>query len=297
MENFLNDPNLLATPGHIIDVRSFNPGYTGKVDEKKQAKHELKENIELMTELQDKLYAHNRYSVLIIFQAMDAAGKDGTIKNVMSGLNPQGTQVFSFKTPSAEELDHDYLWRIYQRLPERGRIGIFNRSYYEEVLVVRVHPEFLLKQQLPGIKDVSHINDAFWMKRYRQINDMEKHLFENGTIVLKFFLNVSKEEQKRRFLNRIDDPARNWKFSMADVQERQHWDAYMDAYSQMLTHTSTTLAPWYVIPADNKWFMRLAVSNIIAQRLSELPLKYPVLNSIEMERLTEARNRLEGEGN
>lgn len=295
MENFLNDPNLLATPGHIIDVRSFNPGYTGNVDEKKQAKHELKENIELMTELQDKLYAHNRFSVLIIFQAMDAAGKDGTIKNVMSGLNPQGTQVFSFKTPSAEELDHDYLWRIYQRLPERGRIGIFNRSYYEEVLVVRVHPEFLLKQQLPGIKEVSNINDAFWMKRYRQINDMEKHLFENGTIVLKFFLNVSKEEQKHRFLNRIDDPARNWKFSMADVEERQHWDAYMDAYSQMLTHTSTTLAPWYVIPADNKWFMRLAVSNIIAQRLSELPLKYPVLNSIEMERLTEARTRLEGE--
>lgn len=297
MENFLNDSNLLAIPGHIIDVRSFNPGYTGKVDEKKQAKHELKENIELMTELQDKLYAHNRYSVLIIFQAMDAAGKDGTIKNVMSGLNPQGTQVYSFKTPSAEELDHDYLWRIYQRLPERGRIGIFNRSYYEEVLVVRVHPEFLLKQQLPGIKEVSDINDAFWMKRYRQINDMEKHLFENGTMVLKFFLNVSKDEQKRRFLNRIDDPARNWKFSMADVEERQHWDAYMEAYSQMLTHTSTTLAPWYVIPADNKWFMRLAVSNIIVQRLSELPLKYPVLNSNEMGRLTEARNRLEAEGN
>lgn len=295
MENFLNDHNLLAVPGNIIDVTSFNPGYTGNVDEKKQAKHELKENIELMTELQDKLYAHNRYSVLIIFQAMDAAGKDGTIKHVMSGLNPQGTQVFSFKTPSAEELDHDYLWRIYQRLPERGRIGIFNRSYYEEVLVVRVHPEFLLKQQLPGIKDVSNINDAFWMKRYRQINDMEKHLFENGTIVLKFFLNVSKDEQKHRFLNRIDDPARNWKFSMADVEERQHWNAYMDAYSQMLTYTSTNLAPWYVIPADNKWFMRLAVSNIIAQRLSELPLKYPVLNSIEMERLTEARNRLEGE--
>ncbi len=297
MENFLNDSNLLAIPGHIIDVRSFNPGYTGKVDEKKQAKHELKENIELMTELQDKLYAHNRYSVLIIFQAMDAAGKDGTIKNVMSGLNPQGTQVYSFKTPSAEELDHDYLWRIYQRLPERGRIGIFNRSYYEEVLVVRVHPEFLLKQQLPGIKEVSDINDAFWMKRYRQINDMEKHLFENGTMVLKFFLNVSKDEQKRRFLNRIDDPARNWKFSMADVEERQHWDAYMEAYSQMLTHTSTTLAPWYVIPANNKWFMRLAVSNIIVQRLSELPLKYPVLNSNEMGRLTEARNRLEAEGN
>lgn len=295
MNQFANDPEIVAVPGRINLVSDFKSHYTNGVADKKQAKQELRENIELMTSLQDKLYAHNRYSLLIIFQAMDAAGKDGTIKNVMSGLNPQGTQVFSFKTPSAEELDHDYLWRIYQRLPERGRIGIFNRSYYEEVLVVKVHPEYMLKQQLPGIKDVKHIDEAFWQNRYRQINNMEQHLHENGTIVLKFFLNVSKDEQKKRFLKRIDDPARNWKFSMADVAERQHWDDYMGAYSDLLTHTSTDIAPWYVIPADHKWFMRLAVSNIIVNRLQELPIDYPVLQPEEMAKLGDAKKRLEEE--
>ena len=295
MNQFLNDPEIVALPGRRNLVSDYNSQYTNGLEDKKQAKQELKENIKLMTSLQDKLYAHNRFSILIIFQAMDAAGKDGTIKNVMSGLNPQGTQVFSFKTPSAEELDHDYLWRIYQRLPERGRIGIFNRSYYEEVLVVKVHPEFLLKQQLPGLIDTQHIDEAFWQNRYRQINDMEKHLYENGTIVLKFFLNVSKEEQKRRFLKRIDDPARNWKFSMADVAERQHWDKYMAAYSDLLTNTSTKIAPWYVIPADHKWFMRLVVSNIIVNRLKALPIDYPVLQPGEMEKLEDAKKRLEEE--
>ena len=295
MNQFLNDPEIVALPGRRNLVSDYNSQYTNGLEDKKQAKQELKENIKLMTSLQDKLYAHNRFSILIIFQAMDAAGKDGTIKNVMSGLNPQGTQVFSFKTPSAEELDHDYLWRIYQRLPERGRIGIFNRSYYEEVLVVKVHPEFLLKQQLPGLIDTQHFDEAFWQNRYRQINDMEKHLYENGTIVLKFFLNVSKEEQKRRFLKRIDDPARNWKFSMADVAERQHWDKYMAAYSDLLTNTSTKIAPWYVIPADHKWFMRLVVSNIIVNRLKALPIDYPVLQPGEMEKLEDAKKRLEEE--
>ncbi len=295
MNRFDKDPNLIATPGSTISVGDFKSDYTGDVDGKSQGKKDLEENIELMQSLQHKLYAHNRYSVLIIFQAMDAAGKDGTIKNVMSGLNPQGTQVFSFKTPSNEELDHDYLWRIYQRLPERGNLGIFNRSYYEEVLVVRVHPEFLLKQNLPGINDLSQIDKSFWKNRYRQINDMEKHLNDNGTIILKFFLNISKEEQKSRFIKRIDDPARNWKFSMADVEERKHWNDYMEAYSQMLTHTSTDNAPWYVIPADNKWFMRLAVSNIIVNRLKNLPLEYPVLQRNELERLAQARMRLEDE--
>lgn len=295
MNRFDKDPNLIANPGSTISVGDFKSDYTGDVDGKNQGKNDLEENIELMQSLQHKLYAHNRYSVLIIFQAMDAAGKDGTIKNVMSGLNPQGTQVFSFKTPSSEELDHDYLWRIYQRLPERGNLGIFNRSYYEEVLVVRVHPEFLLKQNLPGINDLSQIDKSFWNNRYRQINDMEKHLNDNGTIVLKFFLNISKEEQKSRFMKRIDDPARNWKFSMADVEERQHWDDYMEAYSQMLTHTSTDNAPWYVIPADNKWFMRLAVSNIIVNRLKELPLEYPVLQKNDIERLAQTRMRLDEE--
>lgn len=295
MKQFAIDSEIVAVPGRINLVSDFKSDYTNGIEDKKQAKEELRENIELMTSLQDKLYAHNRYSVLIIFQAMDAAGKDGTIKNVMSGLNPQGTQVFSFKTPSAEELDHDYLWRIYQRLPERGRIGIFNRSYYEEVLVVKVHPEYMLKQQLPGIKDVKHIDESFWQNRYRQINNMEQHLHENGTIVLKFFLNVSKEEQKKRFLKRIEDPARNWKFSMADVAERQHWDDYMAAYSDLLTHTSTEIAPWYVIPADHKWFMRLAVSNIIVNRLQELPIDYPVLQPVELAKLGDAKKRLEGE--
>ena len=294
MKRFDLDKNLCAMPGSIVKISNFKSDYTDDISQK-DAKKALEENINAMSELQDLLYAHNRFSVLIIFQAMDAAGKDGTIKNVMSGLNPQGTQVFSFKTPSTEELDHDYLWRIYQRLPERGRIGIFNRSYYEETLVVKVHPEYILKQHLPGIKEVSHIDGEFWNKRYRQINNMEQHLTENGTIIIKFFLNVSKDEQKNRFMKRIEDPSRNWKFSMADVEERQYWDAYMDAYSEMLTNTSTANAPWYVIPADNKWFMRLAVSNIIANRLKELPLKYPVLGETEMQRLNDAKIRLEAE--
>lgn len=284
-----NDDALRVKPGKKVKVSDFHADYTNGLSDKNDAALELDSNIEAMQQLQDKLYAHNRYSVLIIFQAMDAAGKDGTIKHVMSGVNPQGTQVYSFKTPSAEELDHDYMWRIYQRLPERGRIGIFNRSYYEEVLVVRVHPESLLKQQLPGISSVDDVDDRFWKKRFNQINDFEKHLHDNGTIILKFFLNVSKEEQKKRFLKRIDDPARNWKFSMADVTERQHWDAYMKAYSQLLSNTSTDYAPWYVIPADKKWFMRLAVSNIIVNRLQALPLKYPDLSSQERDRLEAAR--------
>ena len=284
-----NDDALRVKPGKKVKVSDFQTDYTNGLSDKDEAAVELNSNIAAMQQLQDKLYAHNRFSVLIIFQAMDAAGKDGTIKHVMSGVNPQGTQVYSFKTPSAEELDHDYLWRIYQRLPERGRIGIFNRSYYEEVLVVRVHPEYLLKQQLPGISSVEDVDDRFWKKRFKQINDFERHLHDNGTIILKFFLNVSKEKQKKRFLKRIDDPARNWKFSMADVTERQHWDAYMKAYSQLLSNTSTNYAPWYVIPADKKWFMRLAVSNIIVSRLQALPLKYPDLSSQERDRLEAAR--------
>ncbi|MGQ1948543.1 polyphosphate kinase 2 family protein [Geofilum sp. OHC36d9] len=284
-----NDDALRVKPGEKVKVSDFHSDYTNGMSDKDDAAVELNSNIEALQQLQDKLYAHNRYSVLIIFQAMDAAGKDGTIKHVMSGVNPQGTQVYSFKTPSAEELDHDYMWRIYQRLPERGRIGIFNRSYYEEVLVVRVHPEYLLKQQLPGITSVDDVDDHFWEKRFNQINHFEKHLHDNGTIILKFFLNVSKEEQKKRFLKRIDDPARNWKFSMADVSERQHWNAYMKAYSQLLSNTSTDYAPWYVIPADKKWFMRLAVSNIIVNRLQALPLKYPDLSAQERDKLEAAR--------
>ena len=291
-KNLLHDPAILAKPGKKIRVSDFDPSYKGILNGKDEGVKLLEENVNELIGLQDKLYAHNRYAVLLIFQAMDAAGKDGTIKHVMSGLNPQGCEVYSFKTPSATELDHDYIWRTYKCLPERGRFGIFNRSYYEEVLVVKVHPEYLLAQNLPGIKTVDAVDNDFWENRYRQINDLEKHLTENGTIILKFFLNVSKEEQKKRFLERIEDPAKNWKFSSGDVKERAHWEDYMDAYSDMLTATSTEHAPWFVIPADRKWYMRYAVSNIIINRLKELKVEYPVLPEDEKARLKDARKML-----
>lgn len=294
-KNLLHDPAILAKPGKKIKVSDFNPSYKGIINGKEDGVKLLEENVVQMRDLQSKLYAHNHFAILLIFQAMDAAGKDGTIKHVMSGLNPQGCQVYSFKTPSTEELDHDYIWRTYKCLPERGNFGIFNRSYYEEVLVVKVHPEFILGQHLPGITSIDTIDGEFWDKRYRQINAMEKHLAENGTIILKFFLNVSKEEQKKRFLERIDDPAKNWKFSSNDVKERRHWDDYMKAYSEMLTATSTENAPWFVIPADRKWFMRYAVSNIIINRLKELNAHYPVLPDIEKAKLEEAKQMLMGE--
>jgi PPK2 family polyphosphate:nucleotide phosphotransferase len=243
--------------------------------------------------------------VLIIFQAMDAAGKDGAIKHVMSGVNPQGCEVTPFKAPSAEELDHDYLWRCAKRLPERGRIGVFNRSYYEETLVVRVHPEYLEAQQLPDTetkKDARTKKDAkakkrakqkdIWKQRFEEINNFERYLSDNGVVILKFFLHVSKEEQKERFLARIDDPAKNWKFSMKDVKEREHWDEYMHAYEQTVRHTATDYAPWYVVPADRKWFTRLVVASAIVQRLSALDLSYPKLSNEELEQLKEAKQAL-----
>jgi PPK2 family polyphosphate:nucleotide phosphotransferase len=285
---------LEAKPGEIHRVSDFDPEFTADLG-KKEAEKLLEANIEDMIELQGKLYAHNRYAVLLVFQAMDAAGKDGTIKHVMSGLNPQGTQVFSFKAPSDLELDHDYFWRTYRCMPQRGNFGIFNRSYYEEVLIVKVHPEYLIRQRLPDIQSLNDVNNDFWLRRYRQINNLERHLVENGTIVIKFFLNVSKEQQKRRFLKRIDDPSRNWKFSSADVKERYHWESYMQAYSDLLSHTSTEVAPWYVIPADNKWFMRYAVSEIVVNRLRSLPLSFPKLPQDELNRLEEARLQLENE--
>ena len=229
------------------------------------------------------------YAVLVIFQAMDAAGKDGTIKHVMSGINPQGCQVYSFKQPSAEELDHDYLWRINRSLPERGRIGIFNRSHYEDVLIAKVHPEIILSNKLPGVETINDIDPDFWKRRYRQINDFERYLTENGTIVLKFFLNVSKAEQKNRFMERLDDASKNWKFSSADIKERQFWEDYMNAYADVLTETSTELAPWYIIPADNKWFMRYAVGRIICDRMQQLDLHYPKLSKEGLEKLEECK--------
>ena len=292
MRNLLEVSDLIAKPGEKIKVSDYDPSYRGIIDGKREGVEKLQENVEQLIELQDKLYADNRYAVLLIFQAMDAAGKDGTIKHVMSGLNPQGCEVYSFKQPSVNELDHNYMWRTNRCMPERGRFGIFNRSYYEEVLVVKVHPEYLLPQSLPEINKIEDVTEAFWEKRYEQINNMEKYLVENGTLVIKFFLNVSKKEQKKRFLARVDDPSKNWKFSSADVKERGHWDDYMSAYSDLLTATSTEHAPWYVIPADKKWYMRYAVSNIIINRLKELNLNYPELPANEKAKLEQAREML-----
>lgn len=280
--------DLLAKPGKKHLVSDFDSSFTSDLS-KQDAKEQLAKDIEKLSELQSMLYAQDRYSILIIFQAMDAAGKDGTIKHVMSGINPQGCQVYSFKQPSAEELDHDYLWRINRSLPERGRIGIFNRSHYEDVLIAKVHPEIILSNKLPSVETINDIDPDFWKRRYRQINDFERYLTENGTIVLKFFLNVSKAEQKNRFMERLDDASKNWKFSSADIKERQFWEDYMNAYADVLTETSTELAPWYVIPADNKWFMRYAVGRIICDRMQQLDLHYPKLSKEGLERLEECK--------
>ena len=289
LQKFDLEDRFRVRPGKKVNLkRDFDPEFTVRMD-KEEARRRLEAGVAQLAEYQDKLYAQNTYALLIIFQAMDAAGKDGTIKHVMSGLNPQGCQVNSFKVPSEEELNHDYLWRAVKALPERGNIGIFNRSYYEEVLVVRVHPQILDRQYLPPeAKD-----KGVWGRRYDQINSFERHLVENGTRVLKIFLNVSKKEQKRRFLERIDQPEKNWKFSAKDVEERQHWDAYMHAYEQCLAHTSTKWAPWYVVPADDKPFTRLSVAYLIARELKKLKLAYPKLPDEARRALAEAKARLE----
>lgn len=291
----MNIDKIVYKPGSKAKLADFDPSYSGSYKSKKNAENDLAKGVEKLAAIQDVLYAHDKYSVLIIFQAMDAAGKDGTIKHVMSGINPQGCQVSSFKAPSAEELDHDYLWRCIKQLPERGRIGIFNRSYYEEVLVTRVHPEFLQYQRLPDLPENPEADTKFWKKRFDDINSFEKYLTNNGTVILKFFLNVSKKEQKQRLLARIDDPSKNWKFSVKDVEERKNWDKYMDAYEQILKNTSTDIAPWYVIPADKKWFMRSVVSNIIVEKLKELKFHYPVLDKAQKAELLTAKQLLESE--
>jgi len=242
-----------------------------------------------MAELQDKLYAQDRWGVLLIFQAMDAAGKDGVIKHVMSGINPQGCQVYSFKTPSSEELDHDFMWRTSTRLPERGRIGIFNRSYYEEVLIVRVHPEVFESERVPP----SLITQDIWKERFEDIKDFERYLARNGIVIRKFFLNLSKKEQKRRFLARLDEPEKNWKFSAADIRERGSWDDYMEAYEDMIVHTAAPNAPWYVVPSDNKWFTRVVVAAAVVETLESLGLAYPKVNSQKRKELNAARKLLE----
>ena len=288
----------LAAPYRVTDGKKFrlkdaDPGETGNLtaEDKPRAKEALQMGITALAGLQDMLYAQDRWAVLLIFQAMDAAGKDGAIKHVMSGVNPQGCEVSAFKAPGPNELDHDYLWRTHLRIPERGRIGIFNRSYYEEVLVARVHPEILARQKLPRhlvTKDV-------WEERFEDIRSFERYLTRNGVVVRKFFLHVSRKEQKRRFLDRLDDPAKNWKFSTSDVKERASWKAYMEAYEDTIRHTASKFAPWYVVPANNKWFTRIVVAAAIIDALASLDLEYPEVDEAKLKELRAARRALVAE--
>jgi PPK2 family polyphosphate:nucleotide phosphotransferase len=285
----------LIAPFRVTSGRGFSLARIDPADtlwfaegDKDRAQDDLKKGVKELADLQDRLYAQDRWSVLLIFQAMDAAGKDGAIKHVFSGINPQGCHVTSFKAPSQEELDHDYLWRCFRALPERGRIGIFNRSYYEEVLVVRVHDELLQAQKLPP----RLVTGGIWDERFEDIRDLERYLVRNGTVVRKFFLHISREEQRKRFLARLDEPEKNWKFAAGDVRERSHWNEYMRAYEQMIRHTATEYAPWFVVPADHKWFTRLVVAAVIVDALSSLRLHYPHVSPSRRRELTAARSAL-----
>jgi PPK2 family polyphosphate:nucleotide phosphotransferase len=280
-----------VTKGESFRLKDVDPNDTlefTKEEHKPAAKEALVIGVAALADLQDKLYAQDRWAVLLMFQAMDAAGKDGAIKHVMSGVNPQGCQVVSFKTPSAEDLDHDYLWRSMKVLPNRGHIGIFNRSYYEEVLVVRVHPELLKREKTPP----ELIGKKIWDERFKDIRHFEQYLARNGVVVRKFFLHVSKKEQKRRFLERIDNPQKNWKFSGNDVAERDFWDDYMKAYEEMIQNTATEEAPWYVVPADNKWFTRVAVAAAVIETLADLDLRYPEVDKDKLNELAAAKRKL-----
>ncbi|WP_449257951.1 ADP-polyphosphate phosphotransferase [Chlorobium limicola] len=288
----INHNDYLVREGQKVDLDRFPALESPRYSSKSEYREKLEAQVRKLSDIQEAHYADNRYAVLLIFQAMDAAGKDSMIRHVMSGINPQGCQVFSFKHPSPEELDHDFLWRSNCSLPERGRIGIFNRSYYEEVLIVRVHPEILRHQRIPE----AHLrNGDVWKERYRSINDLERHLYRNGTRILKFFLHLSKEEQRRRFLERIDKPEKNWKFSKADIDERKYWDDYMNAYEHCLEATSTAHAPWYVIPADDRKNARLLVSSIILDMFSSLDVRFPETGEERKRELQECRRLLEGE--
>lgn len=281
------------TNGRKFRLKDMDPGDVGglKSEVKSEAKELLARGVELLADEQERLYAQDRWGVLMIFQAMDAAGKDGTIKHVTSGVNPQGMQVYSFKAPSSEELDHDFMWRCMKAMPERGRIGIFNRSYYEEVLAVRVHEAFLMKQKLPR----ERITKEIWDERYQDIRAIERYWSRNGYLVLKFFLHVSKKEQKKRFVERLDLPEKNWKFSATDAHERQYWDSYMNCFEEMIRNTATDYAPWYVIPADNKWYARLAVSDAIIDAMENLKLKFPKVDDAKKKELAAARKVLMSE--
>jgi PPK2 family polyphosphate:nucleotide phosphotransferase len=285
----MNHDHFIVPPGTKFRLKDYDPGFTSHYKNKDEVSAKLRKDIQQLAKYQEMLYAENTYALLVILQGMDTAGKDGTIRHVMAGVNPQGTQVHSFRAPSAEELDHDFLWRSMKALPERGGIGIFNRSYYEDVVVVRVHPELLDAQRLPpGAK-----GKGIWKHRFEEINDFEKYLVWNGIVVLKFFLNLSKGEQKRRLLARINTPEKNWKYSLADTKERGYWDDYMNAFEDALYHTSTEHAPWYIIPADNKWFTRTVVADVIVKKLKSLKLSYPRVSAEQRQHLLDAKKLLE----
>jgi PPK2 family polyphosphate:nucleotide phosphotransferase len=283
---------LLVKPGKKFKLSDCDTAYNGEAITKEEAAQLLESGLGHLAEIQDKLYAHNRYSVLIILQAMDAAGKDSAIKHMLSGLNPTGVRVYSFKTPSSIELDHYYLWRHNLALPSRGEIAIHNRSHYENVLITKVHPEYILNENLPGIQSIKDIDKHFWKKRYKQIRRFEKNLYENGTIILKFFLHVSKKEQKKRFIERIEDSTKNWKFSLGDLKERAHWDEYQKAYEDALEATSQEHAPWFVIPADDKWYARLAMVSILYKQFQALSLEYPSVSEAQKAELEKAKAQL-----
>lgn len=290
--NNLNIRKFLVLPDTPFSLQDHDPEFCDTYKNKKEAKRQLKDDIRELPNLQYHLYAEGRKALLIIFQAMDAAGKDGAIRHVFSGINPQGCEVHSFKQPSTVELKHDFLWRHYNKLPERGKIGIFNRSHYENVLITRVHPELLLKEELPDIKNIDDISPEFWELRYLQINHFEKTASENGTTIIKFFLHLSKNEQKKRFLSRIKDSKKNWKFSSADIEERTYWDAYQRAYEEAIKKTSTENAPWYIIPADNKWFSHVLIGNIIVDTLKKMNICVPTLSEKEQDLLKIAQQKL-----
>ncbi len=287
--------SFLVKPKEPVDLKKFSTSYSGDNLTKKEAEKLLDRGRKQLAEIQDVLYAHNKYGILIILQAMDAAGKDGAVKHIMSGFNPMGVKVYSFKAPNSHELDHTYFWRHNLALPARGEIAIHNRSHYENVLVTKVHPQYILGERIPGIDSLEKIDKKFWNNRYKQINRFEKNLARNGTIILKFFLHVSKDEQKKRFLERIDDPSKNWKFSSADLKERGYWDQYQEAYQTALSKTSKPYAPWYVIPADDKWFTRLAIAGIIYRKFLALDMHYPIVSKSQKEDLIEARKILMAE--
>ncbi|NJM24829.1 MAG: polyphosphate kinase 2 family protein [Bacteroidia bacterium] len=292
IDRYIPFDKYVVKPGSKLKLTRFDTGYNGKQLDKEEAQKMLELGRKRLAETQDKLYAHNHYSILIILQAMDAAGKDGAVKHIMSGFNPLGVKVYSFKAPTSHELDHDFFWRHSVALPARGEIAIHNRSHYENVLVTRVHPEYILNERIPGIDSVDKIDDSFWENRFKQIVRYERNLIANGTVVLKFFLHLSKDEQKKRFLERIDDPSKNWKFSFADLKERGHWDAYQQCYEQALSATSKKSAPWYIIPADDKWYARLAIAAAIYKKFKELKISYPKVNEVQRTELQKAKRQL-----